>query len=56
MSGIITEWLNLLIRWFHIVVGIGWIGTSFFFIWLDAHLTPKAGGGARFRRRDLALP
>ena len=43
MSGIITEWLNLLIRWFHIVVGIGWIGTSFFFIWLDAHLTPKAG-------------
>ncbi|MGO8915532.1 MAG: urate hydroxylase PuuD [Stellaceae bacterium] len=43
MSGIITEWLNLLIRWFHIIVGIGWIGTSFFFIWLDAHLTPKPG-------------
>jgi uncharacterized membrane protein len=41
MSGIITEWLNLLIRWFHIIVGIGWIGTSFFFIWLDAHLTPR---------------
>jgi uncharacterized membrane protein len=41
MSGIITEWLNLLLRWFHIVVGIGWIGTSFFFIWLDAHLVPK---------------
>jgi uncharacterized membrane protein len=43
MSGIITEWLNLLIRWLHIVVGIGWIGTSFFFIWLDAHLAPKPG-------------
>lgn len=43
MSGIITEWLNLLIRWLHIVVGIGWIGTSFFFIWLDAHLVPKPG-------------
>lgn len=41
MSGIITEWLNLLIRWFHIIVAIGWIGTSFFFIWLDAHLTPR---------------
>ncbi|HXY99428.1 MAG TPA: urate hydroxylase PuuD [Stellaceae bacterium] len=43
MSGIITEWLNLLLRWLHIVVGIGWIGTSFFFIWLDAHLSPKPG-------------
>ena len=41
MSGVVTEWLNLLIRWFHIIVAIGWIGTSFFFIWLDAHLTPR---------------
>jgi uncharacterized membrane protein len=41
MVGIITEWFNLLIRWFHVVVGIGWIGTSFFFMWLDAHLTAK---------------
>lgn len=41
MNGIVTEWLNLLIRWFHIVVGIGWIGTSFFFMWLDAHLVPR---------------
>jgi uncharacterized membrane protein len=43
MSGVLTEWANLLLRWFHIVVAIGWIGTSFFFIWLDAHLTPRRG-------------
>src|ERR1700730_2578048 len=41
MVGIITEWLNLLIRWFHVVVGIGWIGPSVFFMWLDAHLIAK---------------
>jgi uncharacterized membrane protein len=43
MSPAIIEWLNLVVRWFHVLVGIGWIGTSFFFIWLDAHLTPKRG-------------
>ena len=41
MSPVITEWLSLVLRWFHVLVGIGWIGTSFFFIWLDAHLTPR---------------
>jgi uncharacterized membrane protein len=29
------EWLNLLIRWAHLVVSIGWIGTSFYFMALD---------------------
>jgi uncharacterized membrane protein len=43
MSPAIIEWLNLVVRWVHVLVGIGWIGTSFFFIWLDAHLTPKRG-------------
>lgn len=32
------DWLNLALRWFHVVIGIGWIGTSFFFMWLDASL------------------
>ena len=30
-----ADWLNILTRWFHLIVGIGWIGTSFFFIALD---------------------
>jgi uncharacterized membrane protein len=35
----IGEWLNLLIRWAHLVVGIGWIGTSFYFMALDYTLS-----------------
>ena len=33
------EWLNLLIRWAHLIVGIGWIGTSFYFMALDYSLS-----------------
>lgn len=38
MESYITEWLNLLIRFAHLVTGIAWIGASFYFIWLDNHL------------------
>jgi uncharacterized membrane protein len=42
MEGYILEWLNLLGRWVHLVVGIAWIGASFYFIWLDNSLeSPK---------------
>ncbi|MFQ5784146.1 MAG: urate hydroxylase PuuD [Alphaproteobacteria bacterium] len=34
------EWLNLIVRWTHVITGIAWIGTSFFFNWLDSRLTP----------------
>ena len=32
------DWLTLLARWAHVVVGMAWIGASFYFIWLDNHL------------------
>ena len=35
---IIADWLGLLLRWAHVMAGIAWIGTSFYFIWLDAVL------------------
>ena len=35
-----TDWLNLLIRWLHVIAGIVWIGSSFYFIALDNHLLP----------------
>jgi uncharacterized membrane protein len=41
MSAFISDWLNLLIRWAHLVVGIGWIGTSFYFIALDFSLRKR---------------
>jgi len=41
----IDSWLNLAIRWFHVMAGIMWIGTSFFFIWLDNVLQAEPEGG-----------
>jgi uncharacterized membrane protein len=43
MTAILLEWLNALIRWAHVMAGIAWIGTSFFFIWLEASLKKRAG-------------
>jgi uncharacterized membrane protein len=33
-------WANLAIRWLHLTAGIAWIGSSFYFMWLDSHLKP----------------
>ena len=38
MESILSEWVNLVLRWAHIVTGIAWIGSSFLFMWLDSHL------------------
>jgi uncharacterized membrane protein len=40
------EWLNLAIRWLHLTAGIAWIGSSFYFVWLDNHLKAPADGEA----------
>ena len=32
------DWFDLIVRWIHIIVGIAWIGTSFYFNWLDSRL------------------
>ncbi|MBU2896633.1 urate hydroxylase PuuD [Vibrio hepatarius] len=42
----VIEWLNLVIRWAHMVVGVAWIGASFYFVWLENNLNrinPKKG-------------
>lgn len=35
------DWINLLVRWFHLIVGIAWIGASFHFVWLDYSLRAR---------------
>jgi len=40
----VLEWLNLLVRWLHIITGIAWIGASFYFVWLDNTIRPPAPG------------
>jgi uncharacterized membrane protein len=43
MEAYLTDWLNLLMRWLHMITGIAWIGSSFYFVWLDNHLeSPKS--------------
>jgi uncharacterized membrane protein len=44
METVILDWLNLVVRWTHVITGIAWIGSSFFFMWLDAHLEEAAPG------------
>lgn len=43
MQGHVMQWLNLLVRWFHIIVGIMWIGASFYFVFLENNLNRTKG-------------
>lgn len=40
---VLTETLSLILRWLHVVAGIAWIGSSFYFIHLDLSLRHRAG-------------
>lgn len=40
MEGFVIDWLNLALRWLHVIVGIAWIGESFYFVALDNSLKP----------------
>jgi uncharacterized membrane protein len=37
----LSEWLNLIARWVHVFAGIMWVGTTYYFTWLDARLTEE---------------
>ena len=41
MSYILLEWTEFLVRWLHVIAGIAWIGSSFYFIALDLSLLKK---------------
>jgi len=40
LSAHLEEWLNLALRWAHVITGVAWIGTSFYFNWLNGRLEP----------------
>jgi uncharacterized membrane protein len=42
MEAYFIDWLNLLARWLHFITGVAWIGSSFYFVWLDNHLEAPA--------------
>jgi uncharacterized membrane protein len=70
LDAIILEWGSLLLRWVHIITGIAWIGSSFYFMHIDASLkaTPEIptgkggetwevhGGGFYHVRKYLVAP
>ena len=42
----LSEWLNLALRWTHVFAGIMWVGTTYYFTWLDARLTEEEKAAA----------
>jgi uncharacterized membrane protein len=40
MDSYLLDWANLLLRWTHVITAIAWIGSSFYFVFLDSSLTP----------------
>jgi uncharacterized membrane protein len=44
MPAVVQEWLNLVLRWAHVIAAIMWIGDSFLFMWLDSTLERPAPG------------
>lgn len=49
MDAALIDWLNLIGRWIHLITGIAWIGTSFYFVWQDNSLTATADDPKRER-------
>jgi uncharacterized membrane protein len=54
MTAYVLDWLQLVVRWFHLTAGIAWIGASFYFVWLDNHLVaPGEADRARGMQGEL---
>jgi uncharacterized membrane protein len=47
MDATVSEWLNLLVRWFHVVAGITWIGQTYLFNRLEGRLAAAAREAGR---------
>ncbi|MEQ8354788.1 MAG: urate hydroxylase PuuD [Kiloniellaceae bacterium] len=43
MIGVLWEWAEMAVRWLHVVAGIAWIGSSFYFVALDLSLKRREG-------------
>jgi len=55
LEAYLFDWANLLLRWLHLVTVIAWIGASFYFVWLDNHLTKPEAPDLKARGVDGEL-
>jgi uncharacterized membrane protein len=51
----LLDWANLLLRWAHVITAIAWIGSSFYFVFLDSSLTPPVDPELRKQGADGEL-
>ncbi len=50
MTAHYLEFVSMMLRWLHVIAGIAWIGSSFYFIWLDNSLEPPAPGSEKAKQ------
>jgi len=43
MDAVLWEWINFSVRWLHVIAGIAWIGSSFYFVHLDSSIKQRPG-------------
>ncbi len=55
MDVYVLDWANLLLRWAHVIVAIAWIGSSFYFVFLDNSLTPPSDPALKAKGVDGEL-
>ena len=55
MDAYLLDWANLLLRWAHVVVAIAWIGSSFYFVFLDNSLVPPTDPALKAKGVDGEL-
>jgi uncharacterized membrane protein len=55
MDSYLLDWVNLLLRWTHVIVGIAWIGASFYFVFLDFSLKPPTDPALKAKGVDGEL-
>ena len=42
MNPVLNEWIELILRWSHVFAGILWVGSTFYFTWLDGRFEELA--------------
>ncbi len=55
MDAYLLDWVNLLLRWVHVITAIAWIGSSFYFVFLDNNLVKPESPDLREKGVDGAM-